>query len=354
MIQFAEPFALQDRVALAEEIRGQQSTVAEQVTVEFFERHPDWKLRYGQRGHLRGVEDACFHMDFLRGAVESGSGESFGEYVRWAVRMLKARHIGPEFLAENLEQIADALGRALTTANKEVALRILHDGARLAQSTVEPEPAQQEMNLAQQVYMQSALQGNRRAALGIALELFNEGHPIQSIYTDILQRTLYEIGAQWETNRISVAEEHMATAITQFVIAQLYQRMQPAVQDCGRVVITGVQGELHQVGANMVADVLEEMGWDVRFLGTNMPHAGILRVVEEHRPQLLGISATMLFNVPQVRTLIQEVRTKFGSETPRIVVGGSAFRSAPHLFKEIGADGFASDLQSLVGQLKEA
>ncbi len=74
------------------------------------------------------------------------------------------------------------------------------------------------------------------------------------------------------------------------------------------MVLTGVQGEMHQVGANMVADVLEFHGWEVRFLGTNLPQAGILRVVEEQRPDVVGISATMLFNLPRVRELIESIR----------------------------------------------
>ncbi len=353
MIQYAQPFAIEKRILLGEEIRSIQSDIAERVTDEFFERHPDWKEQYGMRGRIRGIEDANFHLDFLCGAVESGTEETFGEYVRWAVRMLEARKIGAEFFAENLEQIRDALEGTLRNPGKEIALRILTEGARLARSSRNAEPAPPEASTAQQVYMQAVLMGNRRAALNTALELLDKGHSISSIYTEVLQRTLYEVGALWEKNKISVAEEHMATAITQFVIAQLYQRLKPAGTSRGRVVITGVQGEQHQVGANMVADVLEEMGWDVRFLGTNMPHAGILNVVEEHRPQLVGISATMLFNVPQVRRLVSELRSRFGDASPRIVVGGSAFRMAPELYKEIGADGFASDLASLTEQLSE-
>ena len=70
----------------------------------------------------------------------------------------------------------------------------------------------------------------------------------------------------------------------------------------GRPVITGVEGEFHQIGANMVADVLESGGWDVRFLVTQLPHAGILDAVEEHDADLLGISVTMVCNLPHPRS----------------------------------------------------
>ena len=111
----------------------------------------------------------------------------------------------------------------------------------------------------------------------------------------------------------------------------------------GRAVITGVEGERHQLGANMVADLLEAEGWSVRFLGTQMPHRDIISAVEEHDAQVVGISATMLFNVASVSSLIRDLRSSSGDEL-RITVGGRAFRSSPDLWREIGADGTGGNL----------
>jgi methanogenic corrinoid protein MtbC1 len=158
---------------------------------------------------------------------------------------------------------------------------------------------------------------------------------------------MYRIGRLWEENQISVAKEHMATAITQFVICRLYPLISLPRKSRGRIVITGVQGEQHQVGANMVSDVLEASGWDVRFLGANTPSRGVLSAIEEHDAAILGISATMLYNVPNVMQLADLVRQEAGDRI-RIIVGGSAFRSAPLLYREIGADGCALDLNSAV------
>ena len=103
-------------------------------------------------------------------------------------------------------------------------------------------------------------------------ELLREGHPVLDVYLGVFQESLYQVGRLWESNVITVAEEHMATAITQFVLGQTYSQLPAPGDRRGNVVLTGVAGELHQVGANMVADVLESQGFDVRFLGTNMPH----------------------------------------------------------------------------------
>ncbi len=171
-----------------------------------------------------------------------------------------------------------------------------------------------------------------------------DDEPLVDVYTDVFQESLYEVGRLWEQCRISVAAEHMATAITQYVMAQTYSEVQPVGERRGNAVVTGVQGELHQVGAAMVADILEYRGWNVRFLGTNMPHEGILQAIEEHEPEVIGISATMLFNVPSVVRLVEDVDRKFSKARPRIVLGGAVFRTRVGLWKEMGADDFAPDL----------
>jgi methanogenic corrinoid protein MtbC1 len=150
----------------------------------------------------------------------------------------------------------------------------------------------------------------------------------------------------WQENQITVAEEHMATAITQYAMAQVYSRIQARDRGRGRLVITGIEGEWHQVGANMVADVLEVRGWDVRFLGTNVPQEGILKAVEEHKADVVGISATMLLSIPKVVRLVEGLRQRFQYECPRILLGGRAFISSPTLVKELRAEGAATDLRS--------
>ena len=195
------------------------------------------------------------------------------------------------------------------------------------------------------------MKNQRRAAVTVVLEALRGGHPATDIYVEVLQESLYQVGRLWESNRITVAEEHMATAITQYVMAQLYSHLPPATQTRGSMVITGVAGELHQVGANMVADVLDVQGYDVLFLGTNMPHTGIVQAIEEHDADILGVSATMLFNIPKVVELIKDVRAKLGERSPRMVLGGAAFRSLPSLTAELGAIGVASDIRAAVRML---
>ncbi|MEI6703633.1 MAG: cobalamin-dependent protein [Deltaproteobacteria bacterium] len=186
----------------------------------------------------------------------------------------------------------------------------------------------------QQEYLKEILAGRRKLALEIIMDAYRDGYSIPGIYMDVFQEALYEIGRLWETNQITVADEHLGTAITQYVMSNLYQHLETSGKQRGRLVMTGVQGELHQVGANMVSDVLEADGWDVMFLGTNIPPEGVIESIKQHRADLFGISSTMFFNIPKVIKLVEATRREFGNSVS-IMLGGGAFRTLKELPSEL-------------------
>ena len=197
-------------------------------------------------------------------------------------------------------------------------------------------------------YLEAILSGRRQDAVEAALGALERGMDVRDVYVDVLQDSLYEVGRLWQAGRISVATEHLATAITQLVVARLYEKLPRSEAARGRVVLTGVEGELHQVGGNMIADALEADGWDVRFLGTDVPGADVLDAIAAHRADLFGISCTLRQNVPKVSALVDAVRSRFGASRPRILVGGGAFRAPGGGPLDVGADAWAPDMREAI------
>lgn len=341
---------LPERVVMAQEIVAARERVAAAVTAEFLVRHPDWVTRYGDRARARGIEDGCHHINFLASAIESGAVAAFCDYARWCQRLLGGFGIAPHFLAENLQQIAQHLAAIVAPPVGATIASFTESAvaACLDTSVDSPAPNESPLDSARAVFLQTIFTGRRREALSVAREALRQGHTVAEVYVGLFQQALYEMGRLWESGQITVAQEHMATATVQYVIAQMYSDLPPATQKRGNAIVTGVQGEFHQVGANMVADMLEMDGWSVRFLGTNMPHSGILAAIKDGGIDLLGISATMLFNLSHVRALVEEVRSSLGAAAPRIVVGGGAFRACPEFCSELGVDGPATDVCAAV------
>lgn len=330
---------------LAELVREATPAISVEVTEQFLDRHPDWRTRYGARAMTAGVEDAGYHLKFLAAAIDAGDPRSFAAYARWAARVLSARGIAKTFLDENLAQVRDALTARLPQHHAE-ALQPYFDAARGALQEDAPVIVETAQGLTTKVFLQAILAGERHAAVQIARLALREGLTLRDLYIDVFQTALYEVGACWEANRLTVAQEHMATAITQYVMAQIYEPPPPAKPARGKLIMTGVEGELHSIGGVMVGDLLETTGWQVRLLGTNLPSTSILATIREWEPSHVGISTTMLFNVAVVRQLIATIRHEFGDRI-KVLVGGGAFRAEPDLWRTVGSDGFAPDLRAV-------
>lgn len=296
-------------------------------------------------------QDANEHLDFLAGAVEGGSLAAFEEYARWKSRVLVSRALSTTDLVQDFQDMEAWLGTRLPPIQKEAVTRALRAGVQAASEARTGGPgipaARSPLQAVQERFLRVILQGDRREATRLSLEALQEGHSIPDLSIEVFQESQYELGRLWESNRITVAEEHMATAVTQSVLARLYPYIEPARPPLGNLVITGVEGEMHQIGGHMVSDLFEARGWDVRFLGTNVPRDGVLQALEEHQADLLGISATMLFSVPNVVELVHAVRQRFGPTRPRILVGGATFRLAPRLAGELGVESCVGDLREL-------
>lgn len=171
-------------------------------------------------------------------------------------------------------------------------------------------------------YLDNIISGKRAGALEVAVQAHSAGLTIPKIYGGVLRESLYEVGRLWETNKLTVADEHRSTAITQFVMSNLYLQMEIEPEFRGNAVITGIEGEMHQIGANMAADILESFGWNVMFLGTNVPQDSVIQAIRGHNARLIGISVTMFFNFPKVMQLIQAVREQFNEQDLKILIGG--------------------------------
>ncbi len=173
-------------------------------------------------------------------------------------------------------------------------------------------------------YFSALLSGKGLFCADIIAQLMEKKTPVIDIYTDIFQRSLYEVGELWEHNRISVAAEHLTSAQTQALMNLMYPDIISPDRTGRKIIITAVEKEEHQIGAKMVSDVFEMHGWDAFFLGANTPTGELIRYAGEIRPQALGLSLTVWFHMEYLENMIRNIR----KELPeiRILIGGQAFR----------------------------
>ncbi|WP_333570742.1 cobalamin B12-binding domain-containing protein [Thermodesulfobacterium commune] len=191
------------------------------------------------------------------------------------------------------------------------------------------------------------LEGDFEKALKFTKKIVKRPEDLQDFYLNIIQPALYDVGNLWEQGKISVAEEHLATSIVGRIIANLYLLFSKTQKSKLKAIVTATPNEFHELGCRMVADFLEMDGWDVLYLGANVPEEELINIVKKTKPKLLAISVTMPFNITKAQRIIESLKT-LGDHVPKIMVGGIAFNLMPDLYKKIGADFWAKDAKEAV------
>jgi len=209
------------------------------------------------------------------------------------------------------------------------------------------QPASIDLPSLSATYLSAQLAGNRRAALRVIDDALSSGVPAEDLHLSVLQVAQRRIGELWQEDRISIAQEHMATAISQLALARIYQNAEAQAPNGKKVVVACVNGELHDFPARLIADALDLAGYETRFLGADVPTASLLSVIEQEKPDLVALSVTMTFNAPALKAAVSEVRRANGGKV-RILVGGHALVNRPDFATEIGADATARDARELV------
>jgi len=175
-----------------------------------------------------------------------------------------------------------------------------------------------------ELFLKNLLTGNRAACSDITRIYLSMNPSIKDLYEGLLKSSLYKVGKLWEANRISVATEHLATAVTESILNELFESIISKKRNQKSVVLACVENEMHQVGIKMVADIFEKNGWDSLFLGTGIPTDELLRFIRQAKPNLLAISLSVYFNLPNLLQMLSRIRAEF-PELP-ILLGGQAIQ----------------------------
>jgi MerR family transcriptional regulator, light-induced transcriptional regulator len=176
-------------------------------------------------------------------------------------------------------------------------------------------------------FLQNLLKGNRANCSAIAKQYLEKNPSIKDLYEEVFKQALYEVGRLWENNKITVASEHLATAITEGILNELFEQIISRKKINKKVVVACVENEKHQVGIKMVADVFEMKGWESSFLGTGIPTSELVKFIRETQPDILAVSLSVYFNFANLLKMLELLRSEFPDL--QIIIGGQAFSRVP-------------------------
>lgn len=169
-------------------------------------------------------------------------------------------------------------------------------------------------------YLNTLLEGDKQQAINIVSDLLNKNVDLKDIFINLFQKSMYRIGSMWETEKCSIADEHIATRITEGLIELVVHHNNGKPKNGKVAIVTCIDKEFHELGAHMVSGYLEVNQWTVYFVGSNTPQPDVLKLIQEKKPDLLGISNNFYIHFLRLTKLIQSVNNEFPNL--KIIVGG--------------------------------
>jgi 5-methyltetrahydrofolate--homocysteine methyltransferase len=161
-----------------------------------------------------------------------------------------------------------------------------------------------------------------------------------------------EVGALFENGEYFVPEMLIAAHTMQTGLAILKPLLvEGGVEPAGSIVIGTVQGDLHDIGKNLVAMMLEGGGYQVVDLGTDVSPDTFLKAIREHAPNVVGLSALLTTTMQKMRETISVIEEAGLRDQAKIIVGGAPVTEA--FATDIGADGYAPDASKAVSLAKD-
>jgi len=285
--------------------------------------------------------------------LEFGDAAPMAEYLRWLASVLESRGIPATHVPLSLEWLAEFYAQRLPHpdgAAVEAVARAAIEAAAVSSAPLTAIHARQPAPWPESAEFEAALlAGDRSAASALVEGLLTAGRSLMDIELHLIQPALYGIGRQWQENRVSVAQEHLATAIAQSVMALGLMKSRPAPPLGRKVLLACVEGNHHDVGLHMVADAYLLAGWDVQYLGADVPTSSLVRQVQSWKPHLVGLSVAFAHQLHAARKAIRALEEAIGAARPPVILGGLAINAFGGLAGSLGAQGSGPDAAAAIG-----
>lgn len=185
----------------------------------------------------------------------------------------------------------------------------------------------------------SVVEGDGEAVVSGVQRALNEGHSPVSIINDALIKAMDEVGAKMKSGEMFVPEVLASADAMKEGLMIVKPLLEGESYASAKVVIGTVAGDLHDIGKNLVAMLLESSGFDVVDLGVDVPTDKFLAAIEEHKPAVVGLSALLTTTMTNMRESVQEIAKKY----PEIIILVGGAPVSQEFADEIKAHGYAPD-----------
>lgn len=200
---------------------------------------------------------------------------------------------------------------------------------------------------------QSVIEGEEERTENLANQAMAEGLPPEQILKEGLIAAMTEVGRLFEAGEYYVPEMLISARAMKSGLTLLRPQLAAAnVQAVGKVIIGTVQGDLHDIGKNLVGMMLEGAGFEVIDLGVDVSAQKFVDAVKEHQPDLIGCSALLTTTMPRMKDVVEALKRSGLRDNVKVMIGGAPITDK--YAHDIGADIYAPDAASAAARAKSS
>jgi 5-methyltetrahydrofolate--homocysteine methyltransferase len=189
---------------------------------------------------------------------------------------------------------------------------------------------------------QAVIDGNGDMVLALTQALLAMGTSAREILDEALLPAMAVVGERMRSGECFIPEVLLSARTMQSALELLKPHMvEGDSTSLGTVVIGTVEGDLHDIGKNLVAMLLQGAGFEVVNLGTGVTSARFVAAVREHDAQIIGMSALLTTTLPRMKETIEALTAAGLRDTVKVMVGGAPVTAA--YAEEVGADGYGAN-----------
>lgn len=195
------------------------------------------------------------------------------------------------------------------------------------------------------------LDGNSKLVVEMINQAIEAGIAPASILNDGMIAAMAEVGKLFEEGEYFVPEMLIAARAMQKGLDVLKPYLsEDDVQSPGKVVIGTVKGDLHDIGKNLVAMMLEGAAFEVIDLGTDVSPERFIEAAKSNNAQIIAMSALLTTTMPNMKNTIEALKEVGMRDKVKVLIGGAPITQS--YADQIGADGFAEDASRAVAKAK--
>ena len=195
--------------------------------------------------------------------------------------------------------------------------------------------------------MENLYDGESDAVAELTQKALDEGMTAAEVLNGGLLAGMDRVGVDFRNDELFIPEVLIAARAMHAGMDVLRPLLaQAEIPSAGKIVIGTVEGDLHDIGKNLVGMMLEGGGFEIVDLGTDVSPDKFIETVQVEQPDILGLSALLTTTMPAMERTIEALKEAGLREGVKIMVGGAPVTQA--FADEIGADGYTSDAASAV------